>query len=148
MNGEKAKDIRHDLGRMIGKRITLRDMGLAMRLSESNAADRYRQWEQEQPTGPGSLALDYLSQGLERERIPAYVHQKGDREFLVRLHWPRFIGQVVPNDQVSATLESHSLDAHRSLMVLSWIDDPALFLTDAEIVIELARAVAYLTWKD
>ena len=69
MTGSDVKEIREKLGDALGRRLSQRDLGLALRLSEGNAARAIRDWEEGSgPTGPevrrvfqGNFDADELS---------------------------------------------------------------------------------------
>jgi hypothetical protein len=61
MTGADVKAIREALGRAIGRRISCRDLGCALGLAPTNAADTIRKWEAEGPTGPAAVALMFMS---------------------------------------------------------------------------------------
>jgi hypothetical protein len=57
MTGNDVKRIRDAIGAHFGRRISQRDLGLALGLSEKNADRAIREWETDGPTGPGAAAL-------------------------------------------------------------------------------------------
>jgi len=61
MTGEDVKAIREALGR----RVSLRDLGLALGLAPANAKDTVRRWEEEGPTGPAAAALRFIREATD-----------------------------------------------------------------------------------
>lgn len=65
MTGADVKAIREALGRLLGRRVSCRDLGLALGLAPANAADTVRRWESDGPDRAGRCGAD--------------VHARGDR---------------------------------------------------------------------
>lgn len=64
MTGDEVKQIRIALGRELGRNVSCRDLGLALRLSVKTAADTVRGWEDgsKDVTGPASVALRFMAE--------------------------------------------------------------------------------------
>jgi transcriptional regulator with XRE-family HTH domain len=60
VTGADVKRIREALGETLGRRVSQRDLGLALGLAPANAADTVRRWEHEGPSGPAAVALELL----------------------------------------------------------------------------------------
>lgn len=65
MTGADVNAIRMALGRVIGRRVSCRDLGLALGLAPANAADTVRRWERDGPTGPAAVALGFMRQATD-----------------------------------------------------------------------------------
>lgn len=60
MIGSEVTEIRKTLGAALGRRLSQRDLGLALGLSADNASRAVRDWESDRPTGPAAVALQLL----------------------------------------------------------------------------------------
>lgn len=65
MTGTDVKAIREALGRTLGRRLSCRDLGLALGLAPANAGDTVRKWEREGPTGPAAVALNFMREATD-----------------------------------------------------------------------------------
>ncbi|CAN7379129.1 hypothetical protein LJR220_003373 [Bradyrhizobium sp. LjRoot220] len=71
MTGPELKQLRHDLGDAIGRRLTLADMAKLCGLAPANGADTMRKWEDGAgPSGPVGALLSLLAYASDRHPIP------------------------------------------------------------------------------
>jgi hypothetical protein len=63
MTGADVKRIREALGRLLGRHVTCRDLGVALGLAPANAGDTVRSWEDgsRDVSGPAGVALCFIS---------------------------------------------------------------------------------------
>lgn len=127
MKGDEVKKIRYALSEAVGRRMSQHDLAAVLGLTGSTGPDTLRSWEDgsRDVSGPGALALRYLSQGLPgfRGDVPEWSYQ---REFhhdhanvIVRHWWPRFVVNVKRPSTAPPFLDTPR-----------WIDDP-LFRREA-----------------
>jgi len=60
VQGSEVKRIREEIGAAIGRRVSQRDLGLALGLSDDNADRLVRKWEDGEPSGPAAVALELM----------------------------------------------------------------------------------------
>jgi DNA-binding transcriptional regulator YiaG len=74
MTPEEVRSIRKKIASAIGQDVSLRDLGIALRLSPNNAHDAVRSWEDgSKPiSGPAATALDLIVRCIDRGDV-AYV---------------------------------------------------------------------------
>jgi len=60
VQGSEVKRIREEIGAAIGRRVSQRDLGLALGLSADNADRLVRKWEDGEPSGPAAVALELM----------------------------------------------------------------------------------------
>lgn len=73
MTGDDVKQIREALGAVVGRRLSQRDLGIAMGLAPANADRLVRQWEEGEPSGPAAVALRFMREatplGIETDNL-------------------------------------------------------------------------------
>lgn len=76
MTPADVKTIREALGRALGRRVSCRDLGLALGLAPANAGDTVRSWEDgsRDVSGPAAVALDFMRDGTDvcHHNLPDY----------------------------------------------------------------------------
>lgn len=153
MTPDDVKRIQTELSDAIGARISDGDLGDALGLEPKNAPEAVRRWKTKGPTGPVAAALRYLDQGLPNEKgeakTPEYVFgsplDNRDMLFVVRLHFPRFVGWVesrmLPANDYRWTVINRNLH----FTVTQWIDDLDLAAFNAsdreELLADVAREI-------
>jgi DNA-binding transcriptional regulator YiaG len=67
MQGAEVKRIREEIGHAVGRRLSQRDLGLALGLSPANAADMVRSWEDgsKPVSGPAATALNLMAMAFD-----------------------------------------------------------------------------------
>src|SRR5579859_2024875 len=83
MRAQEVKDIREALGLALNRRVSQRDLGLALGLSEKNCDRAVREWETFGPSGPAAAALRLMA--LATDLDPDYVPPPGFREEMIRI---------------------------------------------------------------
>jgi hypothetical protein len=74
MSGPELKQLRHDLGDAIGKRLSTADMATIVGLAPANGADTWRKWEDGAgPSGPVAAQLQLLQLASTDYEIPRYM---------------------------------------------------------------------------
>lgn len=75
MTPADVRKIREDLGRALGRRISQRDLGLALGLTYNSAHDTVRSWEDgsRDVSGPASVALEFMSHASAASPTPPAV---------------------------------------------------------------------------
>lgn len=76
MQGAEVKRIREEIGRALGRRVSQRDLGLALGLAPKNADDTARSWEDgsKPVSGPAALALELLLYCIQQGHIAQVEH--------------------------------------------------------------------------
>ena len=73
MTGPELKQLRHDLGDAIGRRLSLADMAKLCGLAPANGADTWRKWEDGAgPSGPVAALLSILAYASDRHPVPVW----------------------------------------------------------------------------
>ncbi len=142
MTGFEVRALRRALSDMTGERVSQRKLGVALGLSAANADRTVRNWEENAPSGPASVALTYLAQGVlddvMKNVVPEFLSasplgaENGDLEFVVRLWWPRFIGVVLSAEITPPGAWAWVEPEVERLALLVAIDDAAAFGGDWE----------------
>ena len=74
MNGAELKQLRHDLGDAIGRRLSVADMAKLCGLAPKNGADTWRKWEDgDGPSGPVATLLSLYAAGLQSDWGPDFM---------------------------------------------------------------------------
>lgn len=69
MTGDELKQMRHDLGEAIGRRLSVADMAKLCGLAPANGADTWRKWEEGAgPSGPVAALVSLYADGLKSLR--------------------------------------------------------------------------------
>ncbi|MBR0693627.1 hypothetical protein [Bradyrhizobium lablabi] len=79
MTGEELKQLRHDLGEAIGRRLSVADMAKIVGLAPRNGADTWRKWEEgDGPSGPVAVLMSLIMAGIDRdfEFFLAYIEKR------------------------------------------------------------------------
>lgn len=76
MTGPELKQLRHDLGDAIGRRLSIADMAKLCGLAVKNGSDTIRKWEAGQgPSGPVAALVSILAWSSERHAIPDFGYR-------------------------------------------------------------------------
>lgn len=74
MTGAELKQLRHDIGEAIGKRLSVADMARICGLAPANGADTWRKWEDGAgPSGPVAAQLEILQLASNSHPIPPHM---------------------------------------------------------------------------
>lgn len=74
MTGPDLKELRHELGDAIGRRLSLADMAKIVGLAPANGADTIRKWEEGAgPSGPVAAQLEILQLASTSYEIPRHM---------------------------------------------------------------------------
>ena len=65
MTGDDVRQIREAIGRLLGRKVSQQDLGLALGLAPANAATTVRRWEESEPTGPAAVALAFMREATD-----------------------------------------------------------------------------------
>jgi hypothetical protein len=88
MTGEEVHRIRQLIGDAVGRSLTLTEMAHLIGLGAKKGGETYSRWEKVGPSGPGSVLLQFLSDGLTNKSES--VRDEFGRLILLRLklRWP------------------------------------------------------------
>ena len=74
MTGAELKDLRHDLGDAIGRRLSVAAMAKICGLAPANGGDTWRKWEDGAgPSGPVGAQLELLRLASNSHEIPRHM---------------------------------------------------------------------------
>jgi hypothetical protein len=111
MTGPELKQLRHDLGEAIGRRLSLADMAKICGLAPANGADTWRKWEDGAgPSGPVAALLSIFKwASLRQGAVPIQTNKRffypGGNEINIDAADARAVVREVIIDEIKRRLD-------------------------------------------